>query len=149
MFEMGIANLKDFGIGQSFVDFSLPDTQTKMVSHATFKGKITLVDFWASWCKPCRKKHPELIALHQKYAKGNFQIVSISIDDDTKKWTKAIAEDQLPWVNLWDHKKEVSKALGIQAIPFNYLLDETWKIIGINLSVEKITALLDKAKTTS
>lgn len=142
MFKMGIKNLNEFGINKPFLKFTLPNTEYKNISIETFFGKITLVDFWASWCTPCRKKHPDLIKLKNKYTAENFNIVSISIDDNKKNWLQAIEKDNLNWTNLIDIDKQVHNKLGIQAIPFNYLIDENGIILGVNLSIIEIEKIL-------
>ncbi|WP_435262050.1 TlpA family protein disulfide reductase [Tenacibaculum sp. nBUS_03] len=109
-----------------------------------FLGKTTLVDFWASWCTSCRIKHPELIKLKNKFDNKNFDIVSVSIDNNTKSWLQAIKKDTLNWTNLIDIDKKVNDELGIQAIPFNYLIDENGIVLGVNLSIVEIERLISE-----
>lgn len=144
MFNRGIEQLDEFGIGKPFLKFQLPDKNGNTTDIHSYLGKVTLVDFWASWCKPCREKHPDLIRLRQQFQKINFDILSISIDENKDLWTRAIRNDNLTWTNLVDSKKEVYSKLEIQAIPFNYLLDEKGTIIGINLSIEQIGRILQE-----
>ncbi|WP_298902636.1 TlpA disulfide reductase family protein [uncultured Psychroserpens sp.] len=144
MFKMGIANLEKYGINKPFLKFILPNNKDKDIDITTFLGKITLVDFWASWCGPCRIKHPELVKLKKKFENVNFDIVSVSIDDNRKSWIKAIEKDNLTWTNLIDIDKQVNNELGIEAIPFNYLIDENGIVIGVNLSLEQIENELKK-----
>ncbi len=143
MFKTGIANLGTYSVGKPFLKFKLPSTNEKEIDIESYLGKITLVDFWASWCGPCRAKHPELIELKNKIKNKNFDILSISIDDNKSSWLKAIEKDKLPWINLLDINKKVSSKLGIVAIPYNYLIDENGNIIGSNLSIEKVEELLN------
>lgn len=144
MFNRGIEQLDEFGIGKPFLKFQLPDKNGNKTDIHSYLGKVTLVDFWASWCKPCREKHPDLIKLRKQYQKTNFDILSISIDHNKDLWTRAIRNDNLTWTNLVDSKKEVYNKLEIQAIPFNYLIDEKGTIIGINLSIEQIERALQQ-----
>ncbi|EDP72811.1 thioredoxin family protein [Flavobacteriales bacterium ALC-1] len=144
MFKMGIANLNEYGINKSFLNFTLPNTKGKNINIKAFLGKITLVDFWASWCAPCRIKHPDLIKLKNKFEKENFDIVSVSIDDNKKSWLQALEKDNLNWTNLIDIDKRVNNELGIQAIPFNYLIDENGIVLGVNLSIKEIERIVNK-----
>lgn len=145
MFKMGIANLDKYGINKPFLEFSLPNIKDENINIKSFLGKITLVDFWASWCGPCRIKHPELIKLKEKFENTNFDIISVSIDDNRANWIKAIKKDNLTWTNLVDIEKKVNDELGIEAIPFNYLIDEKGIVIGVNLSLEQLESELNKA----
>lgn len=144
MFKMGILNLDKYGINKPFLKFTLPNTEDKIIDINSFLGKITLVDFWASWCGPCRIKHPELIKLKKKFENENFDIVGVSIDDKKKNWLKAIEKDSLNWTNLIDKDKQVNDELGIQAIPFNYLIDENGIVLGVNLSIIEIERLVSE-----
>ncbi|TDU43494.1 thiol-disulfide isomerase/thioredoxin [Gelidibacter sediminis] len=144
MFKMGIANLDEYGINKPFLKFTLPNSKGKNDDTTSFLGKTTLVDFWASWCRPCRIKHPDLIRLKKKFEKDNFDIVSVSIDDNKKNWIQAIAKDNLTWTNLIDFDKQVYNELGIQGIPFNYLIDENEIVLGINLSIIEIEKIVSE-----
>ncbi|MBU3820825.1 AhpC/TSA family protein [Flavobacteriaceae bacterium XHP0103] len=144
MFKMGIANLDEYGVGKSLLEFKLPNENNEQIAIKSILSKTTLVDFWASWCKPCRAKHPYLVDLKNKIDKDNFDIVSISIDEKKSDWIKAIEKDNLGWTNLLDINKEVSDKLGIQAIPFNYLIDENGIILGVNLSIEEIENVINE-----
>lgn len=105
-------------------------------------ASVILVDFWASWCGPCRKKHPAMLALAAAAA-DQLNIIGISIDEDRGAWERAIREDELPWLNLLDKDKIIQEEMGIQAIPFNYLLDREGIIQAVNLTLEEIVSLLD------
>lgn len=144
MFKMGIANLDKYGITKPFLKFTLPNIKEQNVDITSFLGKITLVDFWASWCGPCRIKHPDLIKLKKKFEDKNFDIVSVSIDDNKKSWIQAIEKDNLNWTNLIDIDKQVNDELGIQAIPFNYLIDENGIVMGVNLSIVEIERIMNE-----
>ena len=129
---------------KSFLKFNLQNTKGEEIDITAFLGKVKLVDFWASRCGPCRIRHPDLIKLKKKFEKRNFDIVSISIDDNKGNWIKAIEKDRLESTNLLDVKKEITNKLGIHAIPYNYLLDEYGVILGINLKIEEIENVLVK-----
>ncbi|MBR9916012.1 MAG: AhpC/TSA family protein [Algicola sp.] len=144
MFKIGIANLDEYGINKPFLKFTLPNTKNKVINITSFSGKTTLVDFWASWCAPCRIKHPELIKLKSKFEQEIFDIVSVSIDDKKSNWLKAVDKDNLTWTNLIDIDKKVNDELGIQAIPFNYLIDENGIVLGVNLSIIEIERIVSE-----
>jgi len=116
------------------------------VSGAAKGKKYVLVDFWASWCAPCRKEIPNLKALYEKYAAKGFEIVSISIDSDKKAWEKALEEEQLPWPNYLDDGS-AAKACNVRAVPTMYLLDEKGSVLEENIRGEalaqKLAELLD------
>lgn len=141
-FKKGMDRLGTYGVGTPFIDFALPDQNGSLVDFKIFNGKFVLIDFWASWCGPCRKKSPELIALKQQFAGANFEIVGISIDKNKEQWTVAIAKDKLDWVNLLDQDQKIKTSIGIENIPYNYLIDDKGIIIGINLSATEIEKIL-------
>lgn len=142
LFKKGIDRLGTFAVGKPFLNFELPDQNGPLVDLKKFNGKIVLNDFWASWCAPCRKKSPELIALKQQFAGVNFEIVGISIDKNKEQWNGAIAKDKLDWVNLLDQDQKIKTSIGIENIPYNYLIDDKGIIVGINLSVTEINKIL-------
>lgn len=144
MFKMGIANLNEYGVDKPFLKFSLPNTEGENIEISSFLGKIILVDFWASWCAPCRIKHPDLIKLKKKFENENFDIVSVSIDEKKENWLKAIDKDNLNWTNLIDINKKVNNELSIKAIPFNYLIDKNGIVLGVNLSTKEIEKIINK-----
>jgi thiol-disulfide isomerase/thioredoxin len=141
-FKSSFNILNTYNIGLPFYKFSLPNVDGKDININSYSGKITLVDFWASWCGPCREKHPELVRLKNELKGENFDIISISIDDDKTKWLRAIEKDRLTWTNLLDKQKTVINELGIISIPSNYLIDQNGNILGKNLSIEKIEKLV-------
>ncbi|MFM7092568.1 MAG: redoxin domain-containing protein [Bacteroidota bacterium] len=147
MMKDRIDKAKKTDIGQYAIPFTQKDTAGIDVSLSSFKGKYVLIDFWASWCGPCRQENPNVVNAFQKYKENDFTVLGISLDQPNAKdkWLKAIYDDQLTWTHLSDLKfwnNEVAKAYGIQAIPQNYLLDKEGKIIGKNLRGEALQTTL-------
>jgi peroxiredoxin len=134
---------KKTAIGSYAMDFTQNDTLGNPVSLSSFKGKYVLVDFWASWCGPCRAENPNVVKAFNKYRDKNFTILSVSLDrpNAKEKWLKAIHDDGLAWnhvsdLKFWDNA--VAKQYGIQAIPQNLLIDPQGKIIAKNLRGEEL-----------
>lgn len=123
-------------VGQQAPDFSYPDLAGKTVSLASFKGKYVLLDFWASWCPPCRAENPSVVVAYNKYKGKNFTVLSVSLDKDKAKWQEAVKKDGLVWTNVSELKEwqsSVVELYGFQSIPSNYLLDPQGKIIAKDL----------------
>ncbi len=138
--------IKKVAISQPAPSFSIPDTAGKIIKLDDFKGKYVLIDFWASWCAPCRAANPKLIEVYNQFSKKNFTIVGISVDKNEKRWKKAIESDKLPWVNLsnlkgWD---KVSDNYGVKAVPQNFLLNPDGKIIDKNIEPEAMIERLNQ-----
>jgi peroxiredoxin len=135
-FRTMINRMKALGIGHFAPEFTQADTSGKNVRLSEFRGKYVLLDFWASWCGPCREENPAVVSAFQKYKDSNFTVVSISLDEKKDRWLKAISKDQLTWTHLSDlkgWKNEVAVTYGISSIPRNYLLDPSGRIIAWNL----------------
>ncbi|MEL6672542.1 MAG: TlpA disulfide reductase family protein [Bacteroidota bacterium] len=137
-----LKSLSEFQTGNAFLAFALPDTLGEILSLEQLSSRYTLVDFWASWCGPCRQQHPALKEVFETYSSLGFDIWGISVDKNPGAWKMAIREDNLPWTQLQDEESEVSNALGIQAIPSNYLLDQQGKIVAVNLEPEELSDFL-------
>lgn len=122
-----------------------------MVSLKQSMGKVTLIDFWASWCMPCRKENPKVVALYKEFHSKGFNIISVSLDGDAGDWKEAIAKDGLTWTqvsNLKEMDDPIVKRYGVTLIPTTFLLDATGKVVGIDLPQDemkrKIQELLQK-----
>jgi peroxiredoxin len=111
------------------------------ISLETFEGKYILLDFWASWCAPCRKEHPNLINTYQQFKDKNFEIISVSLDSENDNWKRAIEKDKLTWTQISDLKgqqNEIAVLYGVQSVPANFLIDPKGIIIAKNLSSEEL-----------
>lgn len=133
--------MKATAIGEQAIDFTVNDVNGNPVSLSSFKGKTVLIDFWASWCGPCRAENPNVVKAYNKYKDKNFTILGVSLDEDASKWKEAIEHDKLAWTQVSDLKgwdAEAAGKYGVKAIPANFLIDQDGKIIGHNLRGEKL-----------
>jgi peroxiredoxin len=132
--------------GQPAPEFTMNDTIGKPVTLSSFKGKLVLVDFWASWCSPCRAENPNVVAAFKKYNSKGFTVLGVSLDTDKSKWFDAVAKDGLTWTHVsdligWDNA--AAKQYGVMSIPANFLVDKEGKIVASDLRGE---ALQNKLK---
>lgn len=136
---------KEVAVGSMYVDFTLPDSSGAPIRLSSLKGSYILLEFWASWCAPCRRENPSLVAQYHKYKIRGFEIVGVSHDISASQWKKAIAHDQLAWPNvsaLKGSEYDVAMIYGIYEIPTNYLIAPDGKIIAKNLRGEQLTIKL-------
>jgi peroxiredoxin len=140
------AKLHDTGltaIGNTAPDFTQNDVNDQPVKLSDFRGKYVLLDFWASWCGPCRAENPNVVKAYQKYKDKNFTVLGVSLDQPGKKeaWLTAIQKDSLPWTQVSDLQywnNAAAKLYGINGIPQNFLIDPKGKIIAKNLRGEAL-----------
>ncbi|HVY75084.1 MAG TPA: TlpA disulfide reductase family protein, partial [Puia sp.] len=132
-------------VGQPAPLFTANNTEGKPVSLSSFKGKYLLIDFWASWCGPCRRENPNVVKAYLQYHPKGFDILGVSLDDSKPDWLAAIKKDGLDWAQVSDLKgwqNEVAVQYGIQGIPMNYLLDPEGKIIAKGLRGDELAKKL-------
>jgi peroxiredoxin len=144
-----IETAKKTAVGSMAMNFTQPDTLGHPVSLSNFKGKYLLLDFWASWCGPCRAENPNVVKAFNEYKDKNFTVLSVSLDQPGKKeaWLNAIHKDGLTWTHVSDLKfwdNAVAKEYGIRAIPQNLLLDPSGKIIAKNIRGEELNTKLEE-----
>ena len=132
--------------GKIIPNFKLANVDNKIVNLDDYRGKVVLLEFWASWCGPCRKKFPKIKRIRDKFINKNFEIVGVSLDTNKKKWLKAIEQDHLSFENLNDSTSfdsPIAKAFGILEIPYNILINEEGKIIAKDISIQKLEIILN------
>jgi peroxiredoxin len=134
-------------IGDIAPELKLTDTSGKIVALSSLRGKYVLLDFWASWCGPCRAENPNVLEAYKKYKNKNFTILAVSLDNVRAKWLEAVHHDALLWQQVSDLKGWQSSAAskyGVHAIPSNFLLDPKGVIIAKNLRGPQLESKLEE-----
>ncbi len=134
-------------MGKHAGDFSQPTVDGKMVKLSDYKGKYVLLDFWASWCGPCREENPNVLAAYNRYKDKGFDVLAVSLDKDVDKWVKAIKEDKMPWTQVSDLKVSKNDAVvqfGVLGIPDNFLIDPNGIVIARALRGEELNKKLEE-----
>ncbi len=139
--------------GMAAPEISLPDTKGNIVSLSSLKGKAVLIDFWASWCGPCRRANPHVVKLYEKYKSQGFEVFGVSIDNKKSEWLKAIKQDKIPYTQVNDAdgwNAATAAKYGVEAIPATFLLNKEGIIVAVDLEgihlEEKIKSLTAEVK---
>jgi peroxiredoxin len=138
-----VDKMKKLNIGSLAPEIKLNSPEGKEIALSSLRGKIVLVDFWASWCGPCRKENPNVRKIYADYHSKGFEVFSVSLDKDKSAWTKAIADDKLTWTHVSDlgyWQSSVVPLYDIKGIPMTVLLDKEGKIVAKNLRGEQLAA---------
>lgn len=134
-------------VGSAVPEISLPDTKGQVISLSSLKGKVVLVDFWASWCRPCRMANPGVVRLYNKYKAKGFEVFGVSIDDEKPEWIKAIKKDRINYTQVIDTNGFDSKTLAeymVDAVPTTFLLDKQGNLAAIDPEGKKLEKLIKK-----
>jgi peroxiredoxin len=132
-------------IGETYVDFTQPDTAGRNVKVSDYKGKVLLLDFWGSWCGPCRANNPELVKIYHEFKDKGFEILGVAADDQRKYWTEAIRHDSLTWTNVCDLRGNRNKAAliyGIYKYPSSFLINADGIIVAEDLRGDQLRTKL-------
>jgi thiol-disulfide isomerase/thioredoxin len=132
-------------ITDSRLDFALPDTKGDSIRLSALRGKVFLLDFWASWCGPCRYSNKSLVQLYSKYKDKGFEIVGVSLDEKTKQWQAAIGKDKITWLQINDSRgweSKVAEKWQVDAIPASFLVDKNGDVVAVNLEKKELESKL-------
>ncbi|HQY11608.1 MAG TPA: TlpA disulfide reductase family protein [Ferruginibacter sp.] len=128
-------------VGETVPEIELPGTKDSIIRLSSVNGKVVLIDFWASWCGPCRAANPYLQKLYSKYKDKGFEIFAVSLDTKSKEWLKAIKQDKLRYTQVIDNsgwRSKVAERYFVDQLPTSFLLDRTGKIVAIDLEGKEL-----------
>ena len=128
--------------GQDAGEIALPSANGDTIRLSSLKGKVVLLDFWASWCGPCRASNKNLVKLYPKYKAKGFEILGVSLDEDKTKWKSAVKKDKISWLQVIDAgggwETRTAQSWGIMALPTSYLIDKNGKLIAMDLEGKEL-----------
>ena len=135
-------------VGSKPPDIALPDANGQIVSLSSLQGKVVLLDFWASWCGPCRRNNKETVQVYDQYKDKGFEVLSVSIDENKQAWQNAIAQDKMTWKHVIDTNagfgNELTKTWNLQYIPSTYLINKQGKIVAVAPEKDQLEKWLKK-----
>ena len=140
-----VAEQKKTAVGVEAPDFTMNDQNGNPVQLSSLRGQVVMIDFWASWCAPCRQENPNVVKLYEQYHSKGFEIIGVSLDRGKDEWLQAIKDDNLKWVHVSDlqyWQNTVARQYGVNSIPQTYLLDKDGKIIAKGLRSEQLASKL-------
>lgn len=142
------SHMKQFAVGSKSLSVSLPDRNGTIVNLSDFRGKLVLIDFWASWCGPCRAEMQSLKKIYEEIKGDDLAFISISLDEERDRWLKAMDTDKIPWIMLWEQKglkdSELGTLFGFKSIPFIVLIDKDGTLLARGLRGEDVRTEIEK-----
>lgn len=135
-FHAQVLKITRFAVGSEVPEIDLPSPEGGNIALSSLRGQVVLIDFWASWCKPCRMENPNVVSAYNKYKDKGFTVFGVSLDRNQEAWVNAIAQDNLTWTHVSDLKfwsSQAARDYGVSGIPFAVLIDKEGKVIGKNL----------------
>ena len=135
-------------VGSKAPEIALPNVKGEVIKLSSLNGKVVLIDFWASWCRPCRETNHATLPIYNKFKDKGFEIYGISIDENPNAWKYAIDQDKITWIQVNDkeasHGNELTQTWAIRYIPSTFLIDQNGNVVAVNPSEEKLEKLLKK-----